>query len=72
MSEIEIEKEIEYELVYKQKDEKEWIFWDSFETLDEAQQAMEKEIKRDNSDEYTKGLFVYRIVKREVICTVMG
>lgn len=72
MEEIEIKKEIEYELVYKEKDEKEWIFWDSFETLEEAQQAMRKEIIRDNEEEYTKNMFVYRIVKKEVICTVVG
>lgn len=57
---------IEYDLEYKERTERGWNFWDSYETFDEAKEALEAEVKKDN-EKYEKGLFLYRIMKKEEI-----
>ena len=57
---------IEYDLEYKERTERGWNFWDSYETFDKAKEALEAEVKKDN-EKYEKGLFLYRIMKKEEI-----
>lgn len=54
----------EYDVEYKEKDDEDWIFWDSFYTLKKAKKEIECQKENDKECDIN---FDYRIIGKKTI-----